>query len=93
MALQIDYIDENNQLFTDSYWKIGLDDGISGGKQNVKCKIYGYENQADADLNQNEIGIYEYDYYHDLYRGENIWIQVYINLKEDHGLFKDAIDV
>jgi len=92
MALQADYIDGHNQLHEDCYWKIGAGDGFIGGKERISCKIYCYEDKSDADLNQNELIILEFDLYYDLFKAENIMTQIYEDLKTD-SIFENAIDV
>jgi len=92
MALQKDYINALNQTIPDCYWKIGSLDGFIGGKTTMVCKLYCYENKEDADLNQNELFIHEFDFIYQFGSGANIYIQAYEQIKED-SVFADAIDV
>ena len=92
MALQKDYINELNQTIPDCYWRVGFDDGITGGKEKLVCKIYCYENQEQADLNQNELYVHEIEFVYDINRAENIIMQIYQEIKE-HEFFEGAIDV
>ena len=92
MALQQDYINELGQTIQDCYWKIGVVDGVTGGKYNFKGKLYCYENKTQADLNENELGIYEFDFVLDMGTPSDIIEQAYSVVKE-HVLFEDAIDL
>ena len=93
MALQQDYINGLNQTIPDCYWKLGVDDGFIGGKNGFECKLYCYETKTQADLNQDELFIYDFRLDLDLGVLENIMEQAYEELKENHPLFEDAIDI
>ena len=92
MALQHDYINQFGETVQDCYWKIGVADGISGGKFDMVGKLYCYENKEQADLNQNELYVLEIEFYYDFHRAENIMMQIYEEIKE-HKFFEGAIDV
>jgi len=92
MALQKDYINELGQTIADCYWKIGVDDGIVGGKYEFTGKLYCYANKTDADANQNELGVYEFGFVLDMGRLANVIEQAYEEVKtyEDFGEAQDV---
>lgn len=92
MALQQDYINEHGETISNCYWKIGVNDGIRGGKHRFEGKLYCYENQMQADLNQNELTIYWFEFVLDMGNPFDIIKQAYIAVKE-YPPFEDAIDV
>jgi len=92
MALQQDYINELGQTISNCYWKIGVVDGIIGGKYNFKGKLYCYENKTHADSNENELGVYDFDFVLDMGTPSDIIEQAYIAVKE-YDPFVDAINV
>jgi len=91
MALLMDYINEENQTIPNCYWRIGLDDGFSGGKEKLECRIYCYENKEQADLNQNELHVHEIQVFYDWNAVENVLAQIYKEIKE-YEFFENAID-
>jgi hypothetical protein len=92
MALQQDYINELGQTIPDCYWKIGVVDGIIGGKYNFKGKLYCYENKTQADSNENELSMYDFDFVLNMGTPSDILEQAYSAVKE-YEPFEDAIDV
>ena len=92
MALQKDYINESGQTIPNCYWKVGAEDGFTGGKEKLYCKIYCYENKTQADLNQNELYVFEVEFFYSVYGPENVLEQIYEEIKQ-HVFFEDAIDV
>lgn len=93
MALQADYRVNENQVMPNCYWKIGKEDGVRGGVWDIECKIYCYETKADADQNQNELFIYDFLFFYDHGNLDNLFTQIYNELKQNHPLFEDAVDV
>jgi hypothetical protein len=91
MALQNNYIDNLGQTIPNCYWKLGVVDGIRGGKHNFIGKLYCYTNKTQADLNEGELFIYEFDFLLDMGTPSDILKQAYGAIKE-HEYFKDAID-
>jgi len=92
MALRADYLNEQNETIPNCYWKLGVEDGITGGKHGMKCKLYCYETKEDGDLNQNELYVYPFHFDFEIGKVENIFIQIYEHLKQ-HNMFEEAIDV
>lgn len=92
MALQQDYINEAGQTIPNCYWKIGIEDGIIGGKYIIYGKLYCYENKTQADLNQNELGYYDFEFQLDMGSPLDIIRQAYIAVKE-YDPFQDANDI
>jgi len=92
MALQQDYINELGQTIPDCYWKIGVVDGVIGGKYNFSGKLYCYENKTQADLNVGELSVFEFEFVLDMGTPSNIIEQAYLAVR-DYELFDDAIDV
>ena len=92
MALQNDYINQFGETVQNCYWKIGVADGISGGKYDMVGKLYCYENKEQADLNQNELFIFDFGFTLDLGAGMDIIAQAYEDAKH-YPIFEGAIDV
>ena len=92
MALQNDYINNLGEIIPNCYWRLGIDDGIKGGKYIFSGKLYCYENKTQADLNENELFTYEFDFLLDMGTPSDILKQAYDAIKE-HEYFKDAVDV
>ena len=93
MALQVDYINNENQTIADCYWRIGKYDGIHGGIPDFDCKIYCYETKEDADLGHDELYVYDFKFFYELNLLENLYSQIYRELKYNHPLFEGAIDI
>jgi len=92
MALQQDYINELGQTIPDCYWKIGVVDGVMGGKYNFRGKLYCYENKTQADLNENELDVFYFEFVLDMGTPSDIIEQAYLALR-DYEQFEDAVNV
>jgi len=93
MALQKDFYDRvTDTTYTDSYWKIGVDGGITGGKTMIYVKILCYENKEVGDTNSNEITQLDFEFIPDLGAGFDFFAQAYNFIKESP-FFEGAIDV
>ena len=93
MALQKDFYDrQTDTTYPDSYWKIAIDGGITGGKTMMYVKMLCYENQQHADTNTSEITELNFEFIPDLGTGFDFFAQGYEFIKES-AFFEDAIDV
>lgn len=93
MALQMDYIDSRLEVTkTNCYWKIGIDDGIQGGKNKIRCRIVCYKDQAQADINRKEYSSKSFEFVPDMVTGDNFIIQAYNHIKS-LSEFSSAVDV
>lgn len=93
MALQKDFYDRRTDTtYLNSYWKIAVDGGITGGKTMLYVKMLCYENKEHADTNSNEITQLDFEFSPDLGMGLDFLAQAYNFIKESV-FFDDAIDV
>jgi hypothetical protein len=92
MALLKDYYNpQTNTTIPNAYWKIGETDGFVGGKTKIRVKLYCYENKANADMNQNILFEFMFEFLPNLYTGSNFFMQAYNHVKTSPQ-FSDAID-
>jgi hypothetical protein len=93
MALQMNYYVPQYQItINDCYWKIELENGISGGKEKLHARICCYKNKEVADSNQNKYCDYDFEFVPDLKSFDNFITQAYDFLKT-MPLFSTAVDV
>jgi len=93
MALQKDFYDRRTDTtYPDSYWKIAVDEGITGGKTLLYVKMMCYENREHADTNTDEITQLDFEFRPDLGTVDDFLAQAYEFIKESP-FFEDAIDV
>jgi len=94
MALQNDYYDNRLDVtIADCYWKIGTEEGITGGKILLKCKILAYKDSSHADTNTGEYGRWKFEFVPALEGGINFIEQAYWYIKANIPEFAGAIDV
>ena len=93
MALQKDFYDRlTDTTYSDSYWKIADNGGITGGKTMMYVKMLCYENIEDANADSDEITQLDFEFIPDLGAGLDFFAQAYEFIKES-AFFEDAIDV
>ena len=93
MALQMDYYDNRLEITkTDCYWKIAVQDGIQGGKENLSCRIMCYKDQDVADTNGSEYSGINFNFVPNMVSTDNFIAQAYVYLKTLPE-FSSAIDV
>jgi len=94
MALQKDYYDNRLDVtIPNCYWKIGTEEGITGGKTLLKCKLLAYKDNAHADTNTGEYGRWRFEFVPALEGGINFIAQAYGYIKTSIPEFSSAIDV
>jgi len=75
----------------DCYWKIELENGIIGGKENLKVRLNCFENKAIADTNQNKYSDFDFTFVPDLNSTVNFIAQAY-GYAKTLPEFVDAVD-
>lgn len=92
MALLKEYYDSNLGVkIPNCYWKIELDNGIVGGKNNLRVRLSCYRNRNIADTNVNRICDFNFNFKPNLNSGTNFISQAYNYLKTLPE-FKGAVD-
>lgn len=93
MALQQDYYDSRLEVTkSNCYWKIAVDDGIQGGKENLRGRILCYKDKTTADTNSNEYSGMNFEFVPDMVSADNFIAQAYDYLKTLPD-FANAVDV
>ena len=93
MALQKDYYNSRFDVTkSDCYWKIAVDDGIQGGKAQLRGRLICFPDQATADTNAGEYSAFDFQFTPDLESADNFIKQAYEYLKTLPE-FSGAIDV
>lgn len=93
MALQKDYYNSRFEVTkSNCYWKIALDNGIEGGKNNLRGRLLCYKDKATADTNSGEYSGFGFEFTPDLESSDNFIKQAYEYLKTLPE-FSDATDV
>jgi len=92
MALQMNYYNPQFQFTIDNcYWKIEVENGITGGKEKLRARINCFKNKDVADTNQNKYSDYDFDFVPDLNSAENFIAQAYVYAKT-LPFFSTAVD-
>jgi hypothetical protein len=93
MALQQNYYNSQFQItIYNCYWKIEVENGITGGKEKLRVRINCFKNKDIADTNQDKYCDYDFDFTPDLNSQENFIAQAYLYAKSLQ-FFSGAVDV
>jgi len=93
MALQMDYYQPQYQItFYNCYWKIEVENGISGGKTKLRARLNCYRDKATADTNFGKFCDYDLEFPPNLDSRDNFIAQAY-NYAKTLPFFSGAIDV
>jgi len=78
MALLKDYYNAQFEVtITDAYWKVELDNGITGGKTKLRCRMNCFKNQAIADTNTDKYADFDFEFVPDMLSADNFIKQAY----------------
>ena len=93
MALIKDYyLTRYEVTLTDCYWKISVNNGISGGKLGLHCKLLCFKNYITANTNAGEYDTFEFYFVPDVSEeSKNFLTQAYNYVKTLPNFF-GAID-
>lgn len=93
MALQKDYYIARFEVTkSNCYWKIDVNNGITGGKNLIRGRLFCYKDQATASTNSGEYTAFDFEFTPDLESADNFIKQAYLHLKTLPE-FSDAQDV
>jgi hypothetical protein len=93
MAFLKDYYNEKfGVTIPKCYWKIKIENGIVGGKTNLRVKMNCFRNKKVADTNNDSLCDFDFDFIPDLRSKDNFIVQAYIYAKK-LPQFKGAVDV
>jgi hypothetical protein len=93
MALQKDYYQPRYEItIQNCYWKIAIDDGITGGKEKLSVRMLCYKNKDVADTNSGEYTGYSFEFIPDMGSELNFIAQAY-NQAKTLPEFSGALDV
>lgn len=82
MALQKDYYEPKYEItIQNCYWKIAIEDGITGGKEKLNVRIFCYKNKDIADTNSGEYTGYGFKFVPDMESEINFIGQAYNHAK------------
>jgi hypothetical protein len=73
------------------YWKIKTENGIVGGKTNLRVKMNCFRNKKVADTNNDSFCDFDFDFIPDLRSKDNFIVQAYAYAKK-LPQFKGAVD-
>ena len=78
MGLIKDYYQPQFEItIVNCYWKIDLENGITGGKLKLQVRLNCFKNKAIADTNQGKYADFDFDFIPDLNSGVNFIQQAY----------------
>lgn len=78
MALIKSYYQPQFQITIENcYWKIEIDNGIQGGKENLRVRMNCFKNKSIADTNQNKYADFDFEFVPDLNSSINFIAQAY----------------
>jgi len=82
MALIKEYHnDQFNLTIADCYWKIELENGVTGGKEKLRVRMNCFKDKALADTNQNKFKDFDFQFVPDLASADNFLAQAYTYAK------------
>jgi hypothetical protein len=93
MALLKDFYEPLYQMtFSDCYWKIDTENGITGGKTMLRIRFHCYKDKAAADTNAGKYGYFDTEFIPNLDSRDNFIAQAY-NYAKTLPFFIGSIDV
>jgi len=93
MALIKEYFnDQFNITIADCYWKIEIDNGLTGGKEKLRVRMNCFKDREIANTNQNKFKDFDFQFVPDLESVDNFLTQAYAYAKTLPE-FTEAVDV
>lgn len=77
---------------SDCYWKIDVENGVTGGKNFLRVRLSCYKNKTIADGNRDKYSDFDFDFTPNLSEGSANYIEQAYNYAKTLPEFADAID-